>query len=132
LPGGTFVAVSDDTKKEFSLVEPTMARGDWTFEGNSDGGGLSGLPFPGSYTIEIVPTFLQGIDRWVYLDGDGEPVELVREASAKIISFAVPSACRLNCTVPRCGDGILDAGEVCDDGNADPGDGCAPDCAGTN
>lgn len=28
----------------------------------------------------------------------------------------------------RCGNGILDAGEACDDGNRDPGDCCTPDC----
>ncbi|HEY1117971.1 MAG TPA: DUF4215 domain-containing protein, partial [Acidimicrobiales bacterium] len=27
-----------------------------------------------------------------------------------------------------CGDGAIQAGEVCDDGNSDPGDGCAADC----
>ncbi len=29
---------------------------------------------------------------------------------------------------PECGDGIIDAPEVCDDGNTDPDDGCAADC----
>lgn len=29
---------------------------------------------------------------------------------------------------PRCGDGNLDPGEVCDDGNKVGGDGCSPDC----
>jgi thiol-activated cytolysin len=29
---------------------------------------------------------------------------------------------------PRCGDGIVDAGEGCDDGNDEVGDGCDPDC----
>ena len=28
-----------------------------------------------------------------------------------------------------CGNGALDDGEACDDGNADAGDGCAADCA---
>jgi cysteine-rich repeat protein len=31
---------------------------------------------------------------------------------------------------PRCGDGILDPGEVCDDGNTVAGDGCRADCLG--
>lgn len=30
---------------------------------------------------------------------------------------------------PRCGDGIIDADEVCDDGNVQPGDGCSSLCA---
>jgi cysteine-rich repeat protein len=29
---------------------------------------------------------------------------------------------------PRCGDGVLDANELCDDGNANDGDGCESDC----
>ena len=33
------------------------------------------------------------------------------------------------CTVvPPCGDGVLGAGEICDDGNSVGGDGCAADC----
>jgi cysteine-rich repeat protein len=45
-------------------------------------------------------------------------------------SDTTPDACRSNCARPRCGDGIVDVahGEECDDGNADPCDGCTPDC----
>lgn len=32
--------------------------------------------------------------------------------------------------VPRCGDGVIDFGEACDDGNTEPGDGCRADCRG--
>lgn len=32
------------------------------------------------------------------------------------------------CAPPLCGDGFLDSGEECDDGNAIPGDGCGADC----
>jgi fibro-slime domain-containing protein len=32
-------------------------------------------------------------------------------------------------TTPVCGDGVLAAGEVCDDGNRNDGDGCSADCA---
>ena len=42
-----------------------------------------------------------------------------------------PGRCRAQvCTLARCGDGVVDAvdGEVCDDGNAADGDGCARDC----
>jgi cysteine-rich repeat protein len=136
LPEGTFVAISDDGKDggkgEFLLVEPTAARGEWEFEGNSDGGALSGLVSPGSFVIEVIPSFQQGIGRWEYVDGGGEKIVLAMDAAAKILSLEVPSTCRLDCTVPRCGDAILDAGEICDDGNTIPGDGCAPDCRSTN
>ncbi len=33
-----------------------------------------------------------------------------------------------NCSQGVCGDGILDAGEECDDGNTTPTDGCSPSC----
>lgn len=33
------------------------------------------------------------------------------------------------CREPRCGDGVVSAGEACDDGNATGGDGCESDCA---
>ena len=38
--------------------------------------------------------------------------------------------CDANCTAAVCGDGVLNtmAGESCDDGNPDGGDGCSPSC----
>ena len=33
-----------------------------------------------------------------------------------------------NCTEPYCGDGFLDVGEECDDGNLINGDGCDNNC----
>lgn len=41
------------------------------------------------------------------------------------------AACRTNCQPQRCGDGILDGGEACDDGNVVSGDGCSGDCQST-
>jgi cysteine-rich repeat protein len=43
-------------------------------------------------------------------------------------SNAPDATCRPNCQLARCGDGITGVGEVCDDGNLTPGDGCTPDC----
>jgi cysteine-rich repeat protein len=44
-------------------------------------------------------------------------------------SDTAPDACRTDCTFARCGDGALDTGEGCDDGNDDNTDSC-PDGAG--
>ncbi|MDC0739713.1 DUF4215 domain-containing protein [Polyangium mundeleinium] len=132
LPTGTFVAASDDTKGEFSLLDPTTARGDWQFDGNTDGGALSGLLSPGAWVIDVVPSFVQGIERWEWADGSGDAIVLDRTAMVRIVALDVPSACRLDCTIPTCGDGILDAGEVCDDGNVANFDGCAADCKSTD
>lgn len=45
-------------------------------------------------------------------------------------SNAPDAVCRTDCTLGRCGDGIVDPGrgEQCDDGNLDEGDGCASNC----
>jgi cysteine-rich repeat protein len=39
-------------------------------------------------------------------------------------SDTTPDACRTDCRLPRCGDGVLDSGEQCDDGNTRNCDGC--------
>lgn len=132
LPEGTFVAVVDDGKGEFSLLDPATAQGDWTFDNNTDGAALSGLPSPGAWVVDVVPGFLQGIERWEWVDESGETIVLDRTTTARIVALGAPSVCRLDCTIPRCGDGILDAGEVCDDGNVVSFDGCAADCRSTD
>ena len=40
-----------------------------------------------------------------------------------------PGACRPDCSLPICGDKIVDPGESCDDGNQVPNDGCEPGCS---
>ncbi|HEV8324867.1 MAG TPA: DUF4215 domain-containing protein [Myxococcota bacterium] len=43
-------------------------------------------------------------------------------------SNTIPDACRTNCQLPSCGDGVTDTGEQCDDANFIPGDGCDAAC----
>jgi cysteine-rich repeat protein len=132
LPSGVFIGVADDKPEELFLDTSSSAEGDWKFHRNSDGGALSGLPFPGSFSIDIESELLQGVDAWAYVDAPGELIPLDPAAPANLTAFATPSACRTDCTVPRCGDGLLDGGEVCDDGNGAGGDGCAADCRSFN
>lgn len=40
----------------------------------------------------------------------------------------LPDRCRVDCTAPRCTDGIVDSGEECDDGNEANDDGCSNRC----
>lgn len=43
-------------------------------------------------------------------------------------SDSTPDACRTDCQPARCGDGTVDSGEECDDGNNAVCDGCTPFC----
>jgi cysteine-rich repeat protein len=43
-------------------------------------------------------------------------------------SDTTPDACRSNCELAHCGDGTVDGGESCDDGNVNDCDGCSADC----
>ena len=74
---------------------------------------------------------MASITSWGYVDGDGTTIVL-SPSTAILQAAGEPSACRTDCTAPRCGDGRLDGGEVCDDGNTTPGDGCAADCESTD
>lgn len=61
--------------------------------------------------------------------GNGQ-LELPESCDAGAANSDAPNAhCRPNCTVAGCGDGILDDGEQCDDGNDDEGDGCTNHCS---
>jgi cysteine-rich repeat protein len=129
LPASSVVALSDDTPGECFKSSATSVHGDWAFQQNGDGGVISGLPFPGAWTISIQSTFTGAITSWKYQNGGSMPATITLGGStATLQAFDTPSPCRVNCTVPACGDGILDGGEVCDDGNVASGDGCAADC----
>jgi cysteine-rich repeat protein len=127
LPAGCAVAVSDDAG-ELAMSSATTAAGRWSFKGNTDGGVLSGFPIPGSWEVLISPAFLSGITSWTWMQGSSAAVSLDLTVPLDIKAYASRSLCRTNCTIPRCGDGILDGGEVCDDGNTVDGDGCSSDC----
>ena len=129
LPLTTIIGVVDDTwpNVELMMTSDTTATGYWFFENNSDGGVLSGLPFPGDWEISINPSFGYGISLWTWVRSDGSFVTLDMTQPMTIRANSFPSLCRRNCTEPRCGDGILDGGEVCDGGDG-TGTGCSSTC----
>jgi cysteine-rich repeat protein len=127
LPAGVTVDLSDDPG-EFAPNGPGAAAGRWQFNRNSDGGVLGGLPFPGTWIITVTPDFIMGITSWGWVRDDLARLPLDMTETVTIQAFDESSLCRTNCTIPRCGDGILDGGEVCDDGNNVGGDGCSADC----
>jgi cysteine-rich repeat protein len=128
LPSTSAVAVADDKVEELHKDTPTSVVGDWKFERNTDGGVIGGLPFPGDWAIDVIPERFEGIERWRYAD-ESVTLDLDRGSGAILKAYATASACRPDCTEPRCGDGVLDGGEICDDGNGSAGDGCSAACA---
>jgi cysteine-rich repeat protein len=130
LPNGVSVLLSDEPD-ELVMTGDGEATATFSYHHNSDGGILSSLPFPGDWAVRVDAELeLPCLTTWSYYDGRlggralSTPTTILR-------SSAKPSACRADCTVPRCGDGLLDAGEVCDDGNVVGGDGCSADCSET-
>jgi cysteine-rich repeat protein len=128
VPAGTTLAISDEPG-EFVRLTPTSYRGLWRFANNTDGGVIQGLPLPGSWEIRVMPNFVAGISRFRWVDEPASFTPLDLRTVVIIRAYPTPSACRTDCTVPRCGDGRHDGGEVCDDGNQRDGDGCSADCS---
>ncbi len=134
LPTATFVTVADDTLQEFNKSSGTTAFGLWQFQANSDGGVITGLPVPGTWVINIGANFSGAINDWSFVDGTKSLIFISPGGSSKatLRAFNSPSKCRTNCTIPICGDKVLDGGEVCDDGNTVGGDGCSANCKSLN
>ena len=132
LPPGATVFLADDKPDEFSQAADGSAIGDWEFHNNTDGGVIGPLTFPGEWVIQVNSDFVAGIDSYVVEHG-GFAVPLDMLADAFIVAHATPSPCTPDCTLPRCGDGFVDGGEVCDDGdNGDPGGVCNASCSAFN
>ncbi len=60
-------------------------------------------------------------------DGIPDPFCEVCDTGAAL-SDTAPDACRTGCVPARCGDGVTDGGEACDDGNLVDCDGCTRVC----
>lgn len=75
LPSGVSVVLADDGPKEFFGV-PEGADGDWQFQDNTDGGVLSGFLFPAVWSVQVHAQFVQGINEWDFVTGDGERITL--------------------------------------------------------
>jgi cysteine-rich repeat protein len=127
VPGETQVVLSDDGG-EFARQPSGDIRGRWNFEANTDGGVLSRLPWERPWRLVVEPDYRAGIRAAYYLHRDGRPLPLPTRSSFVIEHFVTPARCRPDCRLPRCGDGFVDAGERCDDGNTLSGDGCASNC----
>ena len=78
---------------------------------------------PGAYfeATKNQSTVVNGQTVYLCLDESGN--ELYNTVSAQRAAL-----CRPNCKISRCGDGILDKGEECDDGNFSDHDSCTSEC----
>lgn len=128
LPETTTVDVVDDNgSNEFTMVSATEGTGYWNFTDNTDGVALGHLPFSEDWTTTITPAFRSGISVWTWINDDGSAVAFDLTQPVTIQARGSHGTCRSDCTIPRCGDGILDGGEICDDGQPST-IGCSSDC----
>jgi cysteine-rich repeat protein len=95
---------------------------------SSSGGVITNLPVPDEWSLTLTPTFSPGITEWVWINGDNQILTLMSGQPLTLSANATPAVCRVDCSRPECGDGVLDGGEVCDDGNTNGGDGCPGNC----
>ena len=126
VPTAAAVAVSDDGG-ELRGVGVGRFEGRWSFQDNTDGGVISGIPWNQSWRITAQTIRADGMTRarFVGLAGATNTLGLRDDVT---LTHRIGNLCREDCRRPRCGDGRLDASERCDDGNTASGDGCSTDC----
>ena len=100
----------------------------WAVRDNTDGSVIQSFPLPGSWEVHVNARFDSGITTWRWVDEPASFTPLTMGTEVVLRAYPTPSMCRRDCTVPRCGDGLVDGGEVCDDGNVRNGDLCSSDC----
>jgi cysteine-rich repeat protein len=123
LPDESVLTVADDPGEVVKDTPATLVA-DWIFGRNSDGFVVGGFALPGHWHVYIAPDFEKGIKTFTAVSGDGFRTGLALNRVVELIAHDAAGGCRRDCTLPRCGDGRLDAGEVCDDGNDRTNDGC--------
>ena len=99
LPAG-FTIVRSDEPKELFATSSTTATGNWNWTNNTDGGVMSNLACPASWSITVSETFPKGITSWTWINADATRSPLVFGQDVTITSS---NRCRTNCTIPTCG-----------------------------
>lgn len=107
----------------------------WNAGTSSIGSATSSVNFTstttGNVSWDVTADVAVGANRWLVkknVDGDNGRVAFYsREGAVKAGNAALTPLLTMT-GVPYCGNGVLDAGEACDDGNRDNGDCCAYDC----
>lgn len=110
------VTVNFNTSTPITLVATDVEGDALTFTTTAPAHGtLSGT---GAQLLYTPNADFQGQDQFTFVANDG-----ALDSNTATISITVRGP-------PVCGDGYLDSGEVCDDGNRVAGDGCRADCKG--
>ncbi|MCE9672855.1 Ig-like domain-containing protein [Myxococcus stipitatus] len=110
------VTVNFNTSTPITLVATDVDGDALVFTATAPAHGtLSGT---GAQLLYTPATDFQGEDQFTFTANDG-----TLTSNTATISITVRGP-------PVCGDGYLDSGEVCDDGNRVAGDGCRADCQG--
>lgn len=127
VPSGAQSILSDDPG-EVRGIPPADVTAGWTFQDNSDGSVISGLAWDRAWTITLDANFMSGVSSWRYAHERIASVSLDLTQPGVLIHRIAGATCRPDCRPPRCGDGFVDAGERCDDGNTRSNDGCSAAC----
>lgn len=99
----------------------TDANGEYYIDSAAQGG------FGDIYQVSIDLSGLSPLASIVLPEAGTHSVDLVTNLFADNVDFLVDAAA-CSVTTPQCGDGVVDAGEQCDDGNLFGGDGCSASC----
>ncbi len=72
----------------------------------------------------------QDVDLTQWADDDSVTITfgLMSDPGLQLGGWNLDDVCVVGVVAPSCGDGYMDPGEACDDGNNTDGDGCAADC----
>lgn len=109
-----YTAVEVSTDEDLLLSAGTLSFGaDWDT-----------VPLDGNYSVQWDITIYSGLDHIP------TAAELAVWPASKIFRLNAASG-RVNCVAPPepiCGNGALEANEMCDDGNSTSGDGCSATC----
>src|SRR5439155_24787641 len=87
LPAPWSVDLTDDSPSEFFKTGASTASGRWTFDRNSDGCVIGGLPFPGVWKIVVTPSFVTGITTWGWVRDNAVRIPLTMSLPITIESF---------------------------------------------
>lgn len=121
-----------DTSPSTGSAGATVAAGTTTATSGPDPSGAVTEPTTTTSEITTSGTTTTGTTT---TGGPGESTAGVDSSTGGTSSFTTGSETSTTGTgssttifLDSCGDGVLDPGEICDDGNDMPGDGCLPDC----